>query len=172
MKTNHRLILLAALASAFSLSCCNTDLRALAENLGATLNAQLNVPAATAAAPSSVAGKKIIMDSKAAQHSSGDYGVGNTIKWGPYTPCNGGIETTPTFTHGNTVTTDPNTDMYVTWTYTKISATTAKLTKSQHELFESYTLTFDSATTGTAEGGTADECSGFDNFKNIRFTIK
>lgn len=177
----HSISSLLIVSGIFSITSCNTDISNLANNVathlatassytGAASNA-VAIPAAQA--PASIAGKRIILDYSAAKTSIGDSSNYPEIKWGPWTPNEGGTTIIPTFNQGNIAKTGPiNSEDCTVWKYTKTGSNTVDLKAEAHEYNETFTLTFDTPTSGSATGGTADDCSGYSRVEGIRFIIK
>lgn len=84
--------------------------------------------AATAASPSSIAGKKIVLDYSTAQNSEGDTSNHPNISWGLRKKCDSSKTTTPTFGKNNRYERRGFADDFVIWTYKK---QVAALLKSQ-----------------------------------------
>lgn len=178
MTTKHILSLAAIALATLSTTGCQ-ELIALAEKARSLQNGTnamggtTALTAATAASPSSIAGKKIVLDYSTAQNSEGDSSNYPNISWGPWKKCDPSKTTTPTFGKNNRYERRGSyADDYVIWTYKKTGGSTAEVTTEAHEYYETFRLTFDSPTTGTATGGTEDDCNGYNRIRNIRFTIK
>ena len=124
-------------------------------------------------APSSVKGKKIYLNYNSAEYCEGEWNPYPNMKWGNWKKCEPSTTTTLTFGKNNKGEKKGKYgDDYIIWTYKKTGSKTAELTIEEHEYGETFYLTFDSETTGTAKGGTQDDCNGYSKVVNIRFTIK
>ena len=145
----------------------------LYKNLGGTI----------IAAPNSVRGKKIVLDFSQAKSQTGNYDNNGKIQWGAYIndtfqvgawkKCDPSQKITPVFGKNNKwERPDRLGGDWAKWEYKKTGPRTAVLSNSAHEWNEEWELRFDSATTGTASGGCNDDCTGYENAVNIRFTIK
>ena len=169
-----QIITIAAFAAA-SLTSCSTSDTATRHNV-ATAGQEMAAAAvqaiATAPSPTSVTGKKISLDYSSAESCIGDSSEYPNIKWGAWQKCEPSITTTLKFGKNNKAERRLFADDYTIWTYKKTGASTAELTIEEHEYGETFYLTFDSETTGTAKGGTQDDCNGYSKVVNIRFTIK
>ena len=126
----------------------------------------------TAPSPATVAGKKITFDYAGAQTSVGTCTQYPNIQWGPFTKCEPSTTTTLKFKKNNKAEQRLFADEYTIWTYKKTGANTADVSIEQHEYSETFHLTFETPTSGTATGGTMDDCNGYYKVINIRFTIK
>lgn len=168
----HTYLALAALvATAFAMTGCKSTAK--------KTNIVRTEVVYRAVSPKSVAGKRIFFDYSSALKSDGDsthdsHGNILSVTWRPWTAADRENETSLKFEKNNEAKKDEaiyGMD-YCIWTYRKSGDYTATVTQVQFEYGESFDLTFETPTTGTAAGGANDELSGFVKFKNVRFTIK
>ncbi len=174
MKTTHILTMMALAAGTLATTSCE-ELVALAEKARGLQNgtATTALASATGTAPTTLAGKKLTLNYAAAQISNGDSSNYPRITWGPWQKLDTSNAVTPTFNSTNrAVKTGITPDESETWTYKKTGTSTAEASIEGYEYAETFHLTFETATTGTATGGTADDCNGYTRVKGIRFSIK
>ena len=171
----HKYLALATfVAAAFTFSGCkSTSNRTTAKKT----NIVRTVVIHRAASPKSVSGKRISFDYSSAQikngtpnYNSGNYYVTWDAQWSNCTPH---TVTSLKFKKNNQAKrTTQSADDYSIWTYKKTGDSTATVILEEHEAGDTYLLTFETPTTGTATITSEDDCCGYYKVVNIRFTIK